>query len=94
MLIAFDTNLDCEDRFYGFPRETSRFPFPVPECVRDYLVEVKTPKGWVEIARVEGNHDRRRSHVLGEAVAASALRVTVTATNGAKEARIYEIRVY
>jgi hypothetical protein len=47
-----------------------------------------------EIEGVEGNYQRRRVHRLAAPVAASALRVTVTATNGLDHARICEVRAY
>jgi hypothetical protein len=94
IIITFDTNLDLEDRFYGFPRERFRFSFPVPECVSDYEIEALTREGWIRIEEVKGNRDRRRTHILKQPAQAEALRLKVTATNGAETARIYEIRVY
>ena len=47
----------------------------------------------VEVARVTGNHQRLRRHDF-DAVAAEAVRVEVLATNGSKEARVYEVRCY
>jgi hypothetical protein len=67
---------------------------PQPETVRDYVIKVRSPEGqWQEVARVAGNHQRLRRHDF-EPTTASAVRVEVSATNGAEEARIYEIRCY
>jgi hypothetical protein len=67
---------------------------PQPETVRDYVLKARLADGSeVELARVTGNHQRLRRHEFA-AVPAVALRVEVLATNGAKEARIYEIRCY
>ncbi|WP_165249419.1 FAD-dependent oxidoreductase [Paludisphaera soli] len=67
---------------------------PQPETVRDYRVVVETPKGErVEIARVEGNHQRLRRHDFPP-VEAARLRIEVLATNGSDTARLYEVRAY
>lgn len=67
---------------------------PQPETVRDYRVLVRTVGGKeVEIARVRGNHQRLRRHTFA-AQDAVAVRIVVEATNGAEEARLYEIRCY
>ncbi|MBL9214473.1 MAG: FAD-dependent oxidoreductase [Opitutaceae bacterium] len=67
---------------------------PQAETVRDYRIEVPDGAGWREVARVEGNYQRRRHHVLARPVDTPALRVTVTATNGIDHARIFEVRAY
>ncbi len=67
---------------------------PQPETVRDYRVFARTPDGReVEVARVEGNHQRLRRHDFAP-VRARSLRIEVTATNGSDQARIYEVRCY
>jgi hypothetical protein len=67
---------------------------PQPETVRDYVVSVRRADGAVlEVARVSGNHQRLRRHDL-EPLEAAAVRIHVTATNGAEHARIYEVRCY
>jgi hypothetical protein len=67
---------------------------PQPETVRDYVVKVRLKDGTEkEVARVRGNHQRLRRHDLA-AVEAKAVRLEVLATNGAKEARVYEVRCY
>ncbi len=67
---------------------------PQPETVRDYSVEVRTTEGeWLEVAEVKGNHQRLRRHRF-EARETGAVRIHISATNGSKEARIYEVRCY
>jgi hypothetical protein len=80
--LTFDTDL------------MTKFPHAVPpECVRDYVVFCRSAGRWREIARESGNHHRRRVHRF-RAVKADALRLEVSATNGAPSARVYEIRAY
>ncbi|MBI3922758.1 MAG: FAD-dependent oxidoreductase [Armatimonadetes bacterium] len=67
---------------------------PQPETVRDYALEAKVEGGWVTMAEVEGNYQRRRLHQLIDVPPVDSLRVTVTATNGLDHARIVEVRVY
>ncbi len=67
---------------------------PQPETVRDYVIKARTAQGKeVELARVTGNHQRLRRHEFAP-VEATAIRIEVLATNGAKEARLYEVRCY
>lgn len=67
---------------------------PQPETVRDYLLIGRKADGTqVELARVMGNHQRLRRHEFAP-VPVTALRLQVVATNGAPEARLYEMRAY
>ena len=67
---------------------------PQPELVRDYKVEVKEAGGpWQEIAQVAGNFLRLRRHAFEKRML-HGLRILVSATNGAPEARIFDVRVY
>jgi hypothetical protein len=65
----------------------------VEECVRDYHLEVATGEGWQRVAGETGNYHRRRTLRFAPAET-KALRLVVTATNGAPAAQIYEIRAY
>jgi hypothetical protein len=65
-----------------------------PETVRDYIVAVATGQGWEQFAAVEGNYQRRRVHRVETPVSATALRITVSATQGIDHARIAEVRAY
>lgn len=92
--LTFDTDLDYEDRMYGMPRERFHFTFPVPQCVRAYVVESMADGQWHSLVSVAGNYERHRVHVLEAPVTTDRLRIIVTETNGSREARIYEVRVY
>ncbi|HEY8458346.1 MAG TPA: FAD-dependent oxidoreductase [Actinopolymorphaceae bacterium] len=86
VVVAFDTNLDLRtDQRPGFHR--------TPECVRDWRVLAETAEGWREVYAETGNYLRHRD-VQIPLTETSALRIEVLATNGADEARIYEVRVY
>lgn len=70
-------------------------PFDVlPSLVRNYRVEILSGGGWRTVAEVTGNRRRHRTHRLDEPTNASALRLTVTATNGAAEAHVVAVRAY
>ena len=64
-----------------------------PECVRDYTLECRVDGQWTRVARVRDNFQRYRRHQFRQVVA-DKVRLTVEATNGAKTARVVEIRVY
>ena len=65
-----------------------------PEIARDYAVEALVDGEWRTLVEIEGNYQRRRVHSLAEAPLTTALRLTVTAANGADHARLCELRVY
>jgi hypothetical protein len=67
----------------------------VEECVRDYHLEVRTDAGsaWRRVASEAGNYHRRRTLRFDPATA-SALRLVITATNGAPAAHVFEVRAY
>ncbi|MGH8018884.1 MAG: FAD-dependent oxidoreductase [Opitutaceae bacterium] len=94
--LVFDTGLH---RFLtlsqadGYTRRM-KWGRPQPETVRDYTIAVATNDGWQEGIRVAGNFQRRRVHRPPATWIASALRVTIEATQGIDHARICEIRVY
>lgn len=74
--------------------ERMKWGVPQPETVRDYRIEIESPLGWKTVEEVSGNYQRRRVHALPEGTSTSALRLTITATNGIDHARIFEVRVY
>ena len=82
--LTFDTNAN---RMVRLPL------FRYPECVRDYVIEAWTGTGWLTLHAEEGNYVRRREHRF-DAVTTERLRLTVLATNGVPNARVYEVRVY
>jgi hypothetical protein len=67
--------------------------FRYPDCVKDYSLEARSKDGWTTVAKVSDNYVRRRDHRF-EPVQTDALRLTIHATNGARSARVYEIRAY
>lgn len=84
LYLTFDTNLAPKLHGPAYP----------PECVRDYTVSVRNADGtWLETANVTDNFQRHCIHRF-PTVQTDAVRVTVTATNGDRSARIFEIRAY
>ncbi|MFP4173936.1 MAG: FAD-dependent oxidoreductase, partial [Candidatus Hydrogenedentota bacterium] len=67
---------------------------PQPETVKDYTLTAVTPnREEVTLAEVEYNYQRLCRHTF-DPIEIEALRLTVHATNGNPEARVYEIRCY
>jgi hypothetical protein len=62
---------------------------PQPETVKDYRIVV----GGKAVAEVKGNFQRLARHSF-EPVETSAVRLELESTNGAPEARVFEIRCY
>lgn len=67
---------------------------PQPEMVRDYELSLETADGWQTVETIQNNHQRLRRHLLPKSVAATALRLHITATNGLDHARVVEVRAY
>jgi hypothetical protein len=84
VVLTFDTN---QGRREDLPL------FRYPDCVRDYDVEVSRGGKWEVVASGRGNYMRRCEHRF-ERVEGEAVRIKVLATNGARMARVYEVRVY
>src|SRR5262249_26776918 len=63
---------------------------PQPETVKEYIIEIDGQGVVIE----KNNYQRKRVHVLPKPVRGSKLRVTVMATHGVEEARVFELRVY
>lgn len=82
--ITFDTNAN---RLVRLPL------FRYPECVRNYMLEYHHRGQWRLLHQEDGNYVRRRIHRFS-AVKTNRLRLTVHATNGVPNARVYEIRAY
>ncbi|HWB00287.1 MAG TPA: FAD-dependent oxidoreductase, partial [Pirellulales bacterium] len=68
---------------------------PQPETVRDYrLVYRETKDGpWKDLLSVAGNYQRLARHSFAP-LKAQAVRLMITATNGDKLARVFEVRCY
>ena len=67
---------------------------PQPETVKDYIVEGEVDGEWMKFCEEAGNYQRHRQHTVVPTGPVSALRVTVTKTNGINHARICEVRAY
>ena len=65
----------------------------VPQTVRDYTLSYFNGGRWTDLATEKENFQRRRTHRF-DPLRTSKLRLTVTATNGAPSARVFEIRAY
>ena len=67
---------------------------PQPETVRDYRILARTSDGETRVlAAVKDNFQRLRRHTF-ESVDVRSLRLEITATNGDRMARVFEIRCY
>ncbi len=64
-----------------------------PETVRDYRLEAIHGETSTTVAEVTGNYQRRNVHRIPP-VEINGIRLTVTATNGDKSARVFEMRLY
>lgn len=67
--------------------------FRYPECVKRYEIAVPQGGGWKTIVAEDDNYFRRRVHNIAP-VTASRMRIRLLETNGAPQARVYEVRVY
>jgi len=83
--LVFDTDLTNPGTCWGI-----KFP-GVPQCVKDYTVEVFADGKWVQVADVKDNFNRKNILTFEKCVA-EKVRVNVTATHGDKSARITEVR--
>ncbi len=83
--IVFDTDLSNPGTCWTVKRPS------VPECVKDYDLEVYAGSKWIKVASVTDNFMRKRIHTF-EPLTAEKIRVNVNATQGDKSARIMEIR--
>ena len=82
--VTFDTDVN---------RRVERPLFRCPDSVKRYDIAFATGGGWKVVAEENDNYYRWRSHTF-DPVHSDRLRIQVHATNGAKSARIYEVRVY
>ena len=77
-----------------YPRQNRMILGPQPETVRDYTLSAVTADGErIILAEVEGNYQRLCRHTF-DPQSIQSLRLTVHATNGNPEARVFEIRCY
>jgi hypothetical protein len=88
--VTFDTNLDQETGPTGYEEFLGG---PVPECVRDYALYAYLEGSWVKLVEERGNYQRHKKTSF-DPVTTKKIRLEIQATNGAPEARVYEIRCY
>ncbi|MFM1920035.1 MAG: hypothetical protein RLZZ303_1669, partial [Candidatus Hydrogenedentota bacterium] len=94
--LTFDTGFQRELTLSAAQRvQAKHVRAPQPETVRDYTLEYWPEGGseYVVLEQVEGNYRRLRRHGF-DAVSTTRLRLRVHATNGAPEARVFEVRCY
>jgi hypothetical protein len=91
--LAFDTNLEPDFEFSIFPYVENKVTAPVAETVADYRIQARSGGEWRTVAHESGNYQRHRVHRLIP-VRTDALRICFEKTNGADQARVYEVRVY
>lgn len=65
-----------------------------PDIARDYHIEALVAGEWRSLASVTENFQHHRLHSLNEAVPVSALRLTITATNGGASASLATFRAF
>lgn len=82
--LVFDTDVN---------RHSRKALFVYPDCVKRYDVHVWRNNAWIRVAGETENYLRRRV-LRFEPVETDRIRVEVQETNGAKVARIYEVRLY
>jgi hypothetical protein len=82
--LTFDTDMN---------RHTRQPLFRYPDCVRAYTIEAEVAGRWQQVAEEKDNYMRRRV-LRFPPVQATALRLKIEETNGAKTARLYELRAY
>lgn len=93
--LTFDTGFQRELTLSASDSVTKRvIRGPQPETVSDYSLVASRPDGTeVTLASVSNNYQRLRRHRF-EPVRTDRIRLQVHSTNGAKEARVYEVRCY
>ena len=88
--LVFDDDVDLELNTLHHHRSPDEI---LPELVGSYVAEVRDPDGrWHVVADVTDNRRRQRVHPL-PAIPFTAARLTVRATQGAREARVVAMRV-
>ncbi|HSV92826.1 MAG TPA: discoidin domain-containing protein, partial [Desulfobacterales bacterium] len=95
VILVFDPNLSKEIKISISKRTLSRQVPGIPgTLVRDYDLELLDGSTVVDRVEVRGNYLRRRVHGFPAGPTANRIRLTVHATRGDREARVFEIRAY
>ncbi|HWV50713.1 MAG TPA: pyridine nucleotide-disulfide oxidoreductase, partial [Microbacterium sp.] len=89
--LVFDDDVDLELNTLHHHRSPDRV---IPQLVRDYRVEVLGSDGWRAVAEVRDNRHRHRVHALpADLGPLTSARLVISATNGARQARVIAFRV-
>ena len=92
--LTFDSNFDLEKKItLSSRRQNQQIPGVPPELVKNCTIELLMNGSPIASQKIENNHLRLR-RVSFESILCDAVRVRVDATNGAAEARIFEVRIY
>lgn len=92
--VVFDSNFNLEKKISLSSRRIHQQQVGIPvELVKDYDVELLRNGQVVASRQLRGNY-QRLCRIAFDGEVCDAVRITVHATNGAPEARIYEVRVY
>ncbi len=92
--LVFDTGLSRPRTLTHSDHFNARMaPGPQPETVRDYEIQLLDGQSARTVARVTGNHQRKRRHRF-EPLTATGIRLVVQATHGDASARVFEVRAY
>lgn len=93
--LTFDSNFDIEKKMTMSSRRQKQQEIGVPkELVKDFDIVFLCGEKEVQRRAVRGNYQRLFRLQLMEAAVCDSVRIEVLATNGAKEARIFEVRLY
>jgi hypothetical protein len=92
--LVFDTGLNRQLTLsHSDSTNRNQIRGPQPETVKDYDLQLVHGETSRTIARVEGNYLRKRIHSF-EPGTVDGIRLRIRATNGSKNARVFEIRAY
>jgi hypothetical protein len=93
--ITFDTGFERQLTLTASDHHNSKIiRAPQPETVKAYEIHAREKKNkWITLVTVEDNYQRMRRHSF-PTIRARAIRIIVKATNGSKQAIIYEVRCY
>ena len=92
--LTFDSNFELEKKITMSSRRQRQQVAGVPaELVKDYDVSLLLGDQVVAVRQVRGNY-QRINRICFDPTVCDRVRIDVLATNGEKQARIFEIRVY
>ncbi len=93
--LTFDTNLSGEIKISISPAVLKRQGSGIfPQLVRDYNLDLCRGESVAEHVEVRGNYLRHRVHAFERPVRCDRVRLTVLATHGDPQARVFEVRAY